>query len=188
MADLNLDIIVTPTYSIYNMAVVDISTYTTDPPSVTNPTLEITVPGGYDTVSKTFTVEETNVLDSTDLGLTTEGNELPLPDGIYRLKYMVDPSTTNYVEKSIMRVDKLQEKFDKVFMQLDMMECDRVVRKQTRVELNAIFFMIQCSMAAANNCADTQARKLYDQADAMLCNLLIEDCGASSNNYIINFG
>lgn len=186
MADLNLDIIITPTYSTYKMAVTDASTYTTEPPSVTNPTIEIEVPG-FDTYSGTFSVNETNVFNSTNFGITEAGEELPIPDGVYRVKYMVDPSDTNYVEKSVIRVDKLQEKFDKAFMKLDMMECDNSIRKQIKVELNSIYFFIQGAIAAANDCAEVQSVKLYNQADAMLDNFLLNGCGFYSNNYVINF-
>lgn len=186
MADLSLDIIVVPTYNLYNMAVVDISTYPTDPPSVTSPTLQIDIPG-FDTVYKDFTVVETNVFNSTDLGITTEGSELPIPDGIYTLKYTVNPAFTYYVEKTILRVDQIQEMFDKTFMQLDMMECDGAIKKQSKVELNTIYFFIQGAIAAANHCAISQAEKLYAQAYTMLQNMIDCNCGCSGNNYVINF-
>lgn len=186
MADLKLDIIVVPTYTTYNMAVVDISTYPTEPPVVTNPVIQIKVPT-FNTYSGTFSVQETNVFNSTDFGITTEGNELPIPDGVYHLKYMIDPSAENYVEKSIIRVDKLQEKFDKAFMKLDMMECDKAIKKQSKVELNTIYFFIQGAIAAANDCAIVQSQKLYERADRMLNQIINSDCGYSTNNYIINF-
>ena len=88
MPTLRLDIVVLPTYNTYNLAVVDASTYPTDPPTVTPPTLQIDIPG-FPTVYKTFVVEETNIFNSTDLGITTVGNELPIPDGIYYFKYTV---------------------------------------------------------------------------------------------------
>lgn len=186
MADLKLDIIVIPTYTTYNMAVVDISTYPTDPPSVTSPVIEINVPG-FDTYTGVFSVGETNIFNSTDFGITLEGEELPIPDGIYHLKYSVDPSDENYVEKTIIRVDKLQEKFDKAFMKLDMMECDRAIKKQSKVDLNTVYFFIQGAIAAANDCATVQSQKLYEQANRMLDYIINSDCGYSTNNYIINF-
>lgn len=186
MVDLKLDIIVVNTYTTYNMAVVDISTYPTDPPIVDTPWIEIEVPT-FGTYSGAFSVQETNVFNSTDFGITTEGNEVPIPDGVYHLKYTVNPAFTYYVEKSIIRVDKLQEKFDKAFMKLDMMECDGAIKKQSKVELNTIYFFIQGAIAAANDCAIIQSQKLYDQADNMLNSILNNDCGYSANNYIINF-
>jgi len=186
MPTLKLDILVIPTYNTLSLAVADASTYPDDPPVVTSPTLEITVPG-FGTVIKTFNVNELNIFHSDDLGITATGIEQPLPDGIYYFKYSVAPALENFVEKSIMRVDKLQEKFDEAFMKLDMMECDRAIKTQSKVELNSIYFFIQGAIAAANNCATLQATKLYQQADRMLDNFNNADCGCTGNNYIINF-
>jgi hypothetical protein len=86
-----------------------------------------------------------------------------------------------------MRTDKIQEKFDNAFMKLDMMECDMAIKTQQKVTLSSIYFLIQGSIAAANNLALTQSKKLYDQADMMLNNFLKNNCGCSGNNYIINF-
>jgi hypothetical protein len=79
------------------------------------------------------------------------------------------------------------ELFDSVFMQLDMMECDKAIKKQSMVELNTIYFFIQGAVAAANNCANVQAEKLYAQAYSMLENMQSGNCGCSGNNYYINF-
>jgi hypothetical protein len=179
-----LNIVVLPTYDIHTIAVADMSTYDPDPP--TTPTLEITVPG-FAVVSLVFVPDETNIFDSTDLGITTAGNECSLPDGIYCFKYMVDPSSTEYVEKSIMRVDRLQQKFDEAFMTLDMMECDRAIKTQSKVELNTIWFFIQGSIAAANNCATVDSTKLYIKASEMITTFMENNCGCSGTNYIINF-
>ena len=169
------------------MAVVDSSIYPTTPPSVTSPQLQITPPG-FDIVSLTFTVAETNIITSTSLGITTSGNELPIPDGIYYLKYSVAPyHSPYYVEKTILRVDQLMEKYDSVFMKLDMMECDRAIKTQSKTELMSVYFFIQGAIAAANHCATSVAQKLYAQADNMLNNMLAGDCGCTGTNFIINF-
>lgn len=188
MIDLKLDIIVLPTYNKYNMAVLDASTYPTDPPVVNTPWLQITVPGFGLSYNGAFTVNAPNVFTSTTFGFTELGEETPLPDGIYLIKYTVNPATEYFVEKSIMRVDRIQEKFDKVFMQLDMMECDNAIKTQSKVELNSIYFMIQGAIAAANDCATIASGKLYDKADSMLDKLLANGCLNNGNNFIINFG
>ena len=86
-----------------------------------------------------------------------------------------------------MRVDKLQQRFDEAFMKLDMMECDRAIKTQSKVELNSIYFFIQGAIAAANNCAIVEANKLYNQADKQLNTFMRNNCGCSGNNYNINF-
>lgn len=185
MADLKLDILVIPTYNTLYLGVADASTYPTNPPVVVDPTLEVGVPG-FGTVYLPFVPNGYNVLTSSVLGLSSGVNQ-PLPDGVYRLKYSVSPAYTYFVEKTIMRMDKLQEKFDAAFMKLDMMECDRAIKTQSKVDLTSIYFFMQGAMAAANNCAVDQATKLYNQADKMLDNFVKNNCNCSGNNYVINF-
>lgn len=187
MADLKLDILVINTFNAMTLGIADISTYPTDPPVVTSPTIEITMPG-FLPVALPFVPQDFNVFNSTSLGLTAVGTgTIPLPDGVYFLKYSVAPAYTNYVDKTIMRVDQIQEKFDNAFMKLDMMECDSAIRTQAKVQLNSIWYMIQGSIAAANNCAVDTANKLYTQANMMLDNFIRNNCGCSGNNYINNF-
>lgn len=177
----SLDILVIPTHDATKIAILDNSVY--DPAAV-NPSLEITMPA-FDPVTLTFTPSAYNVYDSEDLGLTlsTEDN-IELPDGVYTIVYSAN---TLSVTKNIMRVDKLQEKFDEAFMTLDMMECDGAIKKQAKTTLSTIYFFIQGSIAAANNCAIEEANKLYIQAAKMLNNFLKNNCGCSDNNYVVNF-
>ena len=184
---LQLDILVVPTYNTLTLGVADASIYPTNPPVVSSPTIEITVPG-FDVVSLPFNVNDFNIFNSLSLGLTTFGQPLlPLPDGVYKLKYTVAPAYENFVEKTIIRVEQLQEKFDEAFMKLDMMECDRAIKTQQKVDLNTIYFFIQGAIAAANNCAVAESNKLYNQANMMLNNFLKNNCGFSGTNYVLNF-
>ena len=186
MANLQLDILVIPTYSVLTLGVTDASVYPTNPPVVSAPSIEIDIPG-FGTTILPFVPNEINVFTSSNLGITEPGCNQPLPDGIYRLRYSVAPAYTNNVEKTIIRVDKLQEKFDSAFLQLNMMECDRALKTQSSVTLNTINFFIQGAIAAANNCAEFESNTLYAQADNMLNNFLKTNCGCSGNNYLINF-
>ena len=184
---LQLDILVVPTYNTLTLGVADASIYPTNPPVVSAPTIEITVPG-FDVVSLPFNVNDFNIFNSLSLGLTTFGEPLlPLPDGVYKLRYAVAPAYENFVEKTIIRVEQLQEKFDEAFMKLDMMECDRAIKTQQKVDLNTIYFFIQGAIAAANNCAVAESNKLYNQANMMLNNFIKNNCGCSGTNYVLNF-
>jgi hypothetical protein len=180
---LNISILVIPTYDVNTIGIFDATTgYVL--PLADDPVLQITPPG-FDMISTSFTISSLNVFDSTDLGITTAGNESALPDGIYCIVYNIadyDP-----VEISVMRVDQLQEKFDEAFMQLDMMECDKAIKTQAKVNLTTIWFFIQGAIAAANNCATVTANKLYTQADTMLDNMINTNCGCTGTNYVINF-
>jgi len=186
MANLQLDILVVPTYSVLTIGIADASVYPTNPPVVSAPSIEIEIPG-FGTVILPFVPNGINVFTSSNLGITELGCSQPLPDGIYRLRYSVAPAYTNYVEGTILRVERLQEKFDSAFLQLNMMECDRALKTQSSVQLNTINFFIQGAIAAANNCAEYESNTLYSQADNMLNNFLKSNCGCSGNNYLINF-
>jgi len=176
------NIVMLPTYDITTLAIVDTSVYITTPPTVT---LIIDVPGFGIVTDVPFTVNSTNIYNSIDLGISTIVE--PLPDGNYCISYMITGELVSSIKKRILRVDKLQQKFDNAFMKLDMMECDKAIKTQAKVDLMSIYFFIQGAIAAANNCAVIEATKLYIQADKMLDSFISEDCGCSGNNYIINF-
>ena len=187
MPTLKLDILVIPTYNVKSLGIADASIYPTDPAVVVSPTIEITPPG-FNMISLPFVPEDFNIFTSSTLGITYPLDELlPLPDGVYFLKYSVFPAHIDFVERSIMRVDQIQEKFDNVFMRLDMMECDRAIKTQAKVDLNTVYFFISGAIAAANNCAIVEANKLYIQANKMLNQLVNKNCGCSGNNYLLNF-
>ncbi len=186
MASLNLRIVVLSTHDVSSITVKDISTYPDEPPVVVNPIL-LTTPPGFNPISNPFVVQGDTTLTSDLLGITEPGNIQPLPDGIYRFNYSINPANENFTEITIMRVDRLQEKFDKVFMTLDMMVCDDAIKTQAKVNLNTVYLLIQGSIAAANECAIIESNKLYDKASAMLDSMINKNCGCSGNNYIINY-
>jgi hypothetical protein len=182
MADPVLNILVVPTYNTFTLGIVDASVYPTGF-VITSPTILITPPG-FDAVSLPFVPNEFAVYNSTTLGITELTDELvPIPDGVYYFTYSVAPAYLYSVEKSIMRVDRLQERFDEAFMKLDMMECDQAIKTQAKVDLNTIYFFIQGSIAAANNCAILQSSKLYETAYKMLSHFIANNCGCTGNNY-----
>lgn len=185
---MTLDFLVINTFNTKTLGIADISVYDTQPPVLVSPTMEITIPGYTVPVSLPFIPQDFNVYNSVILGLSNlaQGNQ-PLPDGVYYMKYSVAPAYLNFVEKNIMRTERIQEKFDNAFMKLDMMECDSAIRTQAKVNLNSIYYMIQGSIAAANNCAIDTANKLYVQADRQLDNFIKNNCGCSGNNYVNNF-
>lgn len=163
---LTLDFLLTPTYSTKTIAITDTSTYENDPPEVTAPSLEVSIPG-FDTITIPFVPEELNILNSTILEITEEGED-PLPDGVYIFRYTVSPASVNFVEKTVMRVEQLQEKFDAAFMKLDMIDGCSKLSKQQKISLDTINYFIQGAIAAANNCATTEAVTLYQKADKLL--------------------
>jgi hypothetical protein len=181
MANLRLDIVILPTYNSYNIAVVDASYYPVGSPPVVNPSIQIDIPG-FNTIYKDFATETVTVYDAYTLGICNEDCQVRLPDGIYHFKYTVNPAYVegNSIDKTIMRVDKLQEKFDELFMRIDILECDPESKRKAKEDLDSIYLFIQGSIAAANNCAAQQAERLYNKADSMLDSLIARRCGCFS--------
>jgi len=179
-----LNITPSPTYSKYVIGVSDLSTYGAAPDSVS---LEITPPG-FTAVNVTFITNSINTYESSDLGIVASGSdEVILPDGVYKFVYSISPAVVGAITTYAMRIEKIQEKFDAAFMKLDMMECDRAIKKQANIDLITIYFFIQGAVAAANNCAFFEANKLYSSANKMLDSFIRNNCGCSGNNYILNF-
>jgi hypothetical protein len=177
-----INILTIPTYDLNTLAVVDNSVYDGTPPSVT---LTIDVPGFGQAMGLAFNVNSVNIYNSINLGISSALE--PLPDGNYCISYMITGNPVPAIEKRIMRVDRLQQKFDEAFLTLDMMENDRAIKTQSKIDLMSIYFFIQGAIASANNCAVAEATKLYIQADRMLNSFIGKNCGSSGNNYIINF-
>ena len=80
---MTLDFLVINTYTTQTLGIADISVYDTDPPNVSAPTMQITVPGFTTPVSIPFNVNSFNVYNSIILGLSPFPAVTPLPDGIY---------------------------------------------------------------------------------------------------------
>jgi hypothetical protein len=187
MSTLLLNITIVPTFDVQSLSILDISTYPNPIPlPIPVYTMEITVPG-FEAVVVPFTPLSLNVYFSDTLEITEPGIQQPLPDGIYYFKYSTDALGYSPAERTIMRVDRLQARFDEAFMHLDMMECDQAIKTQSKVELSTIYFFIQGSIAAANNCDPITANKLYNKASKMLDTFINNNCGCSGNNYQINF-
>lgn len=177
MEEIKLDIIILQTYNVSNLAIADASVYPEDYIPLI-PSISITPPG-FNSVEKPFKANDYNVFTAADLIGAEPCTDTPLPDGIWTYKYTNNPAIDYYVEKSFMRIDKIQEKYDSAFMSLDMMECDRKIKAQAKVELSSIYFYIQGSVASANNCAIAQSQKLYEQANKMLNRFVNGGCGCS---------
>lgn len=179
MAILKLDLFVLQTYNVNTIAVADASVYPTQPPSVTSPSISITPPG-FPAVELPFIPQNYNVYNSSNLGLSAPGSDYPLPDGVYHLKYSIAPAYENYVERTFMRIDNIQEKFDTAFMNLDMMVCDQLIKAQAKSDLFTIYTLIQGSLATANNCAIAESIKLYKKASGMLDRFIRGGCGCGN--------
>ena len=69
MANLQLDILVVPTYDVNTLGVADASVYPTNPPLVSVPSIEIDIPG-FGIKILPFVPNQLNVFTSSNLGIT----------------------------------------------------------------------------------------------------------------------
>lgn len=145
--------------------------------NIVTPTLAITVPG-YPEKQIEFDAQNINIFNSNALGITCDVDNCDLenlPDGIYKIKYAIYPSYKYNVTKTFLRVDSLYAKFDEVFLNLELFECDGQIKRNQRMQLDEIEFYIQGAIAAGNRCATKLAKELYDKA-ANLLNKLTKSC------------
>ena len=136
-------------------------------------TLEITPPG-WNKVVVGFTPNSANSYTSINMGLSCD-DYVPLPDGIYKLKYSIFPNTTNFVEKTFMKADKLICKYGKVLLNLQL-ENECPPDKKEMQKMNEIRLLIEGSIAASNSCDNDLAYKLYDKANCLLDRIKLCSC------------
>lgn len=170
-----LDITLVETYNLYYIAITDISEY---PPNwnIQNVSFEVTPPG-FLKINVPFTPKSTNYYKSSHLGITCGVDEdcVPLPDGIWKMKYSIKPNSTYWVEKSFMRVNQIRCDYGEAFLKVDLLdECSKN-KKQLKDKLQQINILIEGSVAAANACDFERATKYYEKAKFMLDNFN-KDC------------
>lgn len=179
MSTINLDLLLIENHSPYAISIGDFSTYPTNYIPV-SPTLMVAATG-FPSVTLVFTPNEINTYTSENLGITCTGQPITrLPDGIYTVKYTINPAYQYFVTKTFFRVDAIQERFNRTFMQLDIMQCNGPIRKQRKEELSTINFYIQGAIAAANDCADQEALRMYNKADQMLTQFINQKCNCNA--------
>ena len=167
MPTLKLDLVYMDTHRADSFAIGDVSTYPTGFIKV-NPTLEITVPG-FAPKSIAFTPSSIQVYNSNTLGITCDDCEHSnLPDGIYKVKYTLNPAYQYHVERSFMRTNIIYSKLDSYFLKLDFIQCDLAIRDAQKKVLDTIEFFIEGAIAAADKCMDAKAMELYNTANEML--------------------
>jgi hypothetical protein len=176
MTDPKLDLIMLDTHNSYTLAIGDISTYPTGF-VISTPTMEVTPPG-FPTVSLAFSSQSISIYNAFNLGICSIedlSESTSLPDGIYKFKYSINPAYKHYVEKTVLRIDVLQEKFDKAFLKTDM-SCDTNMKERDSKLLREINLNIQGAIAAANSCALKLAMDLYRRADKQIDDFINQRC------------
>jgi len=134
-----LDIITLDTHNTYLLAIADVTQYPTTF-TISTPTIEITPPG-YPVKSIAFVAKSVQVYNSTTLGITCDSvdcPQIPLPDGIWTVKYSIYPAYKYNVIKNFIVIKRLLERFDEAWLKLDLFECDREVEDESKKKLDII--------------------------------------------------
>jgi hypothetical protein len=174
MTEPKLDLIVLDTHNNYTLAIGDISTYPTNY-NIVNPSLEITPPG-FKKQILSFEEKNINVYNSYNLGLCAQSliETTPLPDGLYTIRYSIHPAYKYSTEKTFLRVDSLQQKFDRIFVNSDIAECG--LNKKDYAVLREINLDIEGAISAANTCSYKLAMELYRKANERIDNYSKNKC------------
>lgn len=161
----NLNISILETYNSAEIAVLDTSSYPSTSYQVQNPYIEITPPGFFKQI-QVFTPRSINIYNAVTLNMAADSTGLP--DGLYKIRYSINPNYENFIEKSYYKIDQLRASFDKAFLSMGDILCNSNSSEKTRLWLNEVEFYIQAAVAAANSCNDKLAQEFYEKAKKFL--------------------
>jgi hypothetical protein len=175
MAKAKLDLEIQDLHNIELLGIGDISSYPTNF-SIISPSIQITPPG-YTKITLPFTPRTMTVYNSTIVGITCTDAEddcglVPLPDGIWKIKYTIAPSNEYFVEKSFIRTYSIERQLGNAFLCVDLNTCDAKIKLNDKYQLDRIQFLIQGAIADAALCNDIEAMNKYRLAESMLKNFL----------------
>jgi hypothetical protein len=165
-----------PTLNCKTLALADMSTYAGD---VEGATLQVQLPDRETVKELLYKPNSITILNSNSLGYSnvTDLNDLEdLPDGVYTIKISVCPYEINWFERDIYRICKLECKYYKALLTLDMSKCESCFSKQKMDKLNNARVYMEGVIANTNNGDINKASELYEVADKILDNLIECDC------------
>ena len=116
-------------------------------------------------------IKALNIYNSNGLGITKASCEedlMDLPDGLWKVKYSICPNDKLFIERFFLKTDKIQCKYDKAFLSLDLDNLSEETQKSKRKDLSSIEIFIQGAISAANNQNAKLASDLYKKADRLL--------------------
>jgi hypothetical protein len=162
------------------LSIFDTSVYSSLIP-ISCPTLHITVPGFAYSNEIAVSPNFNEVITACDLGLQTQdcgSSYTDIPDGIYIIKYTVEPANQVYVEYNHLRISKALNKYNKILCNVDVNACDPPFKiKQELEALRLINMYLQAAKAKVETCHEPQkgmslynyALKLLNKMDCVNC-------------------
>lgn len=172
-----LDLDIMETHNTKTIGILDISVY--DPAiAVQGATLEV-IPPGFNKIAVLFTPGALNILNSNNVGITNACSFqelLPMPDGIWQIRYSIQPADRHSFHKDFMRTTLLECRFQNAFLQSLLGAKHDVSKKIDRKKLQEVSLLIQGAIAAANKNNPGLAMDFYHQASDLLHTLTAQHC------------
>lgn len=166
------------THTCKTIGILDISYYN---PSqvISEPTLQVLVPGYTEPVELTYYVGGTTILNSSNLGIKNvlyEEDYIDLPDGAYTVKLSICPHTQFYKERTFYRICKLECLYFTALLKLDFSACTSCFSPDKLDKLKLAKVYMEGIIANTNDCNIKKANELYQTASKILNNLINCDC------------
>jgi hypothetical protein len=148
---------------------------------VFRPTLFVTVPGFNCPNEIRFVPESTPTYTACDFGLQTENCDssfLSLPDGIYIVKYAIDPECKVYVEYNHLRITCALNHYEKILCDIDVADCDPPAKiKEKLRELRLIRMYLEAAKSKVEVCHRSQeGMTLFNYAVRLLNKFDCRNC------------
>ena len=157
---MKLDFNILETYNSKTMVFVDESVYSDSSPIF--PTLQIKFPDMEKIYKSLIRIEKVNSIYTTSLGFSTTISDFP--DGVYELKYSIEPHNVSYVCKKYMKVDQAYNKLKTIL-------CN-ITNKDEKYfnKLGEIHLLLLASQLEVN-CNTAQASEYLKMANKLITKL-----------------
>lgn len=148
---------------------------------IVNPKLYIVSPGFNFTSELAFVPDSSPTLTACDLGLQTENcgsSYVNLPDGIYNIKYAVDPECKVYVEYNHLRMTCALNHYEKILCNISVSDCDPPAKVKDKLkQLHLIKMYLEAAEAKVETCHENQeGMTLFNYAVKLLNKLDCKNC------------
>jgi hypothetical protein len=175
----NLDFSFVDTYTCNTIGVMDISYYN---PShvITEPIMQVLVPGYTNPVELTYYKGGVTILNSSNLNIKKvldPRDYIELPDGPYTIKISVCPHDQFYKERTYYRMCKLECLYFQALLKIDFAQCSSCYSPDKLEKLKLASLYMEGILANTNNCNLKKANELYSKASKILDKLInCDDC------------
>ena len=149
--------------------------------AIFNPRLQIAAPGFTNSVELNFTPNSTYSITACDLQIQTVGcgqTYQNLPDGIYQVTYIADPTGVVKVQYSHLRMTCALNLYEKILCDIDVADCDppKSTKEKLR-ELQLIHMYLQAAKAKVETChEDQEGMTLFNYAVKLLNKIECKHC------------